>query len=322
MGKTVFHRRVVLSGRLMGGTYRYRDTLQIFPIECSLPESILGHHPIMLECQIRIDEQEMLGRYPMDQYPRKIGTSHYVGDKVHELLVLLSTFTNYRFFQYRNRQSWFTPLGTDMTGPFWGQEMFFPDEGQTKKLNPDGFSEAGPAIAERVHPNEYYNRYMQRRKPDPIDLPDCIDALFDRYFAEDKAARHAFFCACQLCSDGIGLKDHDNASLALAALVSSIETLVSFETRDLGVERCRKCGKLKRAVAERFRDFMTRHGSDTPEYREYADDIYEKRCDILHEGLLLLGDTHPGSTDSVSSAQIEHFIVGVRICLVNWLRNR
>ena len=96
-----------------------------------------------------------------------------------ELIQLLSTITNYRFFQLSNEGSWFLPY--DRNGgkkaekiSEWGQESYFAQEALeykpiTKKI-------------ERVPFNDYYNQYARRLSTDNINFPDIIDDVLKKYF--------------------------------------------------------------------------------------------------------------------------------------------
>ena len=86
----------------------------------------------------------------------------------------------------------------------------------------------------------------------------------------------------------------------------------------------RKCENYYWGVRAKFRKFLQDYGSNDPEFRKYANKIYDQRSSILHKGKLLLGDLfkHGWSNDDEKAYEnLEHrkLVVVTRICLINWL---
>ena len=222
---------------------------------------------------------------------------------------------------YQNGQSWFIPIGKpdDEIGEVvWGQQTYYYKDFE-EKIN--SFSDAKLDQITTIDPNEYFNR-DGRPTDQKFDLPNNINALFEKYFSLDEKTKKAFLSSASLLSQGIKLWS-EHPSLSFASLVSSLETLMSFDHKGLKVETCKNCKQKSYSVTEKFRDFFGKYGSPTPEFRKYASKIYRYRSKILHSGELFLGEISPrrfGSDDGLNDDDMRRNMIQIcRICLTNWL---
>ncbi|MEE8304447.1 MAG: hypothetical protein V3S24_18670 [Candidatus Tectomicrobia bacterium] len=318
-----WRRTVALSRIPITGSYRYRDVLQVLPAEATAPRppALLNDHPFVLE--YRFESADTDRKLPQGQVtPKWIVSNERSGYKQNELLLLMTTFTSGRLFQYSNKQAWFIPMGTQNMEPAskqvqWGQEGYYYD-GSTAEIR--SFSEVTSKEIERVDPQEYFNRYGWCIDRD-FDLPANIDLMFDSYCSLSDEARHAFLSSCSLFDQDISMWAN-HPSLSFAALVSSLETLIAYNHRETAVEKCKCCGQDRYLVVKKFRDFFGRYGSDVPEFRKYAAKIYRHRSKLLHRGELFLGEvalrrfgTFDGSEDDMLRLNL---VRTCRICVVNW----
>jgi hypothetical protein len=289
---------VLFSTLPLSGYYRFRDRFQLLipDNDWQKPPYLQSHHPILVEYQATPNSSEY----------------------IFEIADLLSTLTNFPFFFYDSRQFWFIPFveGEFENKVIWGQHGYKVPE--MKKSNSEFTKPEGNAIL-KVETNGYYNNYAGRLGTVPISFPVILDNLLDKYHTLEKEARTAYRKASKMFQSGLSLKDTRNLSLAFAALVSSIETLVYFEYMNDDVEKCPECGQERYRVSKKFKDFMAKYGSATPQFKKYADEAYSIRSQILHRGHFLLSDVDPNATYLDDSVKLEHLIRAVRICLVNWL---
>jgi hypothetical protein len=204
--------------------------------------------------------------------------------------------------------------------PQWGQEGYF-FEGIQKI---DVLSENDTPTIGREDPQAYFNQYG-RPAGGSLVLPENIDYLLAKYYSLDNQARLAFLSSCALLDQGISLWSR-HPSLSFAALVSAIETLISYEHRDKKLEKCKVCNQDRYRVTSKFRDFFMKYGSATPEFKKYAQTIYRYRCKVLHEGDLFLGEIKLrtfGSSEGFDDDDLRRSLIrNCRICLINWLTHQ
>jgi hypothetical protein len=317
-----YRRSVVLTSVPVTGCYRFDDDFQILPPEEKAPQPpyVMCHHPLIIEYKFVVDETPRT--FPDGQeMPQWIINNDDAARKLNELLLLITTFSFFRVFVYQNAQSWFIPMeksDDSIREVIWGQQTYYYKDFEYKI---GGFSDNDLNLISRIDPSEYFNRYG-RPTDQEFDLPESIDVLFDKYFGLDEVAKKAFLSSASLLSQGIKLWS-EHPSLSFASLVSSLETLISFDHKGIKVETCKECGQERYRVVKKFRDFFGKYGSPTPEFRKYALKIYQYRSKILHSGELFLGEVSPrrfGAFDGFEDDELRRSIVRTcRICLINWL---
>ena len=135
-----------------------------------------------------------------------------------------------------------------------------------------------------------------------------------------------FLSACFLFDQGVELF-HQTPSLAFAACVSSLETLIAADHKGQDEEHCKDCGQVMYKVRQKFLEFIERYGNDSPETRNISDKVYSHRSKILHEGQLFLGETEPRTIEAADEwlkddHQRRDVIRFFRACIINWLIGR
>lgn len=322
--KWEYRRSLVLSTIPITGSYRYNNIFQILPasLEAPRPPAILNHHPFVIEYRFIIDETQRA--FPGGQLiPQWVTNNEDSAKTLKELLQLLTVFSNDRLFVYSANQAWFIPMGKCGEDPVlkeiqWGQEGYY-YKGFDSQIY--SFTKTDFKPIEQINLNEYYNRYG-RRVDLQFDLPNNIDNLFKTYFLLEEEAKKSFMSSCSLFSQGIKLWS-EHPSLSFAAIVSSLEALISFDNRNKKVAKCKECKQERYRVVNNFRDFFKEFGSPDPKFKKYALKIYKYRSRILHRGELFLGEIYPrrfGSFDGFEDDELRRSILHTcRICLVNWL---
>ncbi len=314
-----YRRSVVLTSAPVTGLYKFDNDFQILPVEerAPRPPYTMGHHPLIIEYKFVVDETPRT--YPDGQkMPQWILNNDDASQKLNELLLLITTFSLFHVFMYQNSQSWFIPTEDEKNDVIWGQQTYDYKDFKSK-INDLSKKELDQITT--IEPNEYFNRYG-RPVDQAFDLPKNIDALFAKYFSLDEGTKKTFLSSASLLSQGLKLWS-EHPSLSFASLVSSLETLISFEHKGVDVERCNECGQERYRVVNKFRDFFGKYGSPSPEFKKYALKIYKYRSKILHSGKLFLGEVFPrrfGTFDGSEDDDMRRRIVRTcRICLVNWL---
>ena len=322
-----YRRAMVLSGFPVEGSYRFADEFEILPAdpEAPKPPGLLDHHPFTIEYRFIIDETP---RKSLDgnRIPQWIIDNKNSFKTLKEIILLLTTFSQYRVFIYSNNQSWFIPIGKMSKEPKtkeiqWGQECYM-YEGFDNKI--ESFTDTKSEQIKLIEANKFFNRYGIRVDQNKLDFPENISNLFALYFSLEEGEKRAFLSSCSLFDQGMKLWS-EHPSLSFAAIVSSIETLITFEHKDEKTEICKACGQKRYRVIRKFQDFFGAYGSPTPEFKKYSQEIYKYRSKILHRGELVFGEIEPRPFVNMVVFEDDQFrrsiITTCRICLVNWLLN-
>lgn len=257
-----YSRCVVFSRLPLSGYYRYEDKVQIYPAPPSWkrPPALRGDHPILLEVKTSVFEKSSFLQPPIvikdaPGFPPRIAWEDFIS--------LLSTLTNYSFFTYGTRQSWFIPHddGKFEKRSIWGQETYIiPDEFEPG----EGLQDPNCERVTLVDATEYFNAYARRLATEPISLPTTFTQLLEplikkQYFSKN-AAVLSFRKAAKLFHTGVLLKDEGHLSVAFASFVSSIETLIAYDHRNKSNPHCQECGQKVFAVRRKFRQFFREYG--------------------------------------------------------------
>jgi len=237
--------------------------------EAPRPRAVLDHHPFVIEYRFIIDE--LPRTFPDGQImPQWVRNNEEAARILKELLLLLTVFSCGRLFLYAPKQTWFIPMGKKGEEPAlreveWGQQGYFYKGFQS---NIGGFSNLNGSSIKQIDPNEYFNRYG-RYADQEYDLPNNIGNLFDIYYSLEEEAKESFLCSSSLFDQGVEMWS-EHPSLSFAAMVSSLETLVHIDNRKERIERCKECKQDVYRVVERFRNFLNKYGSPSPEFKKYA----------------------------------------------------
>ena len=307
------------------GTYRYRDLFQLLPPpdDAPLPPASLGDYPCVIEFAFTPRKMARIDPAGYER-PKWVVDNEIASQTLREILLLLTLITSRRLFLFQGsfRQAWFVSLGSkgkkrELAESEWGQEMYYCGEFDQ---NLKGFSSPPQELIGQVDPNLYFNKIIILNEV--LDFPKNVTAILDCYYTLPDEAKRVFLSSCSLFDQAIRLWS-EHPSLSFAAFVSALETLITYEHRNVGIEKCETCGQEIFKVGEKFRDFFSAYGSPSPEFKSYANKIYKYRSKILHRGKLFLGEIEPrniGSVGDMKDVELRRNIVlNCRICIVNWL---
>jgi hypothetical protein len=325
-----------LSEAKVSGFFRYRDIFQLLPAPKEAPslDSIIGHHPCLLEFSYAVRDVAETRLNP--SVPHIESTIDYDDSQKRrrEVLLLLSTFCTSRVFQYSRSaigsQSWFAPLGpgTDGLGKlYWGAQTYI--QGLDRVVQ--GFSSASVPGIPLLEKNRYFGLdlpgvFVVGQSPEVLTMPDNVSALFDCFYSLGEEAGRVFLSSCFLLQKGLEL-DQSAPSLAFAACVSAIETLSSFDHREDEIVRCHnpECRQEIYHATRRFRELIERVNKNSPqEVGKFANEVYKRRSKILHRGQLTFGEIDPwtieNSIEALSESRVRKEAARFfRISLINWL---
>lgn len=337
--KTRIRQEIAFAETRVAGTYKYRNLFQLRPINPEAPtlEWVMGHHPFLLEYSYDLPDVSETSYNPSipDHALLPMIDQEASGKAKKWILLVLSTFAKSRIFQYDGSphlQQWFMRLPRDTKEteipptPCWGQPGYR-DQGIYARIL-EGFSALDEPSIGLVDTNEYYQtetprQYVVGKTSNTLELPNRIDGFLDKYMALSDPQRTGFLSSCFLFDKGIQLF-FEAPSLAFAACVSSLETLVAVDHKGESPDRCECCQQLKHRVRQKFLEFIKKYGGVSREARKLADRVYERRSGILHEGQLFVGEvdqrTIEGAIDWINDDQSRRNVIRFfRTCIINWL---
>lgn len=243
---------------------------------------------------------------------------------------LLSAITNYNFYYPTAELLWFTEipkgdLQEEMNEQkskvgmtlYWYPEML-------KESIITKFTEIElPPIEFAKHPDCFAN--IDIDGTEEVKFPQYINEAILNFFALDEEARQVVNSAASLVCNGVELRVKMK-SISFISFVSSIETMVNFEFKDVPVENCKECGQPRYRVVKKFKDYLAKYASDSAAAKKQVDKIYSLRSTIAHTGLLLLGDNKIDWSDDVKQneqwqAHLQAMQIS-RVSLTNWLLMR
>ena len=328
-----------MSDRRVTGSYRYGDLFQIRPVYPDAPvlEWPMGHHPCLLEYRYNVPDVSETKFNP--NLPEHVIVplldDDYSSKVKKQILLILSTFSKSRVFQYVrgiSQQQWFMKLPRDSKDlevsatPMWGQGGY-QYQGISARVV-DDFSRPDVVSIRLVESNQYYRtetpqQYVIGQTSDEFEFPDRIKGFLDGYMALPDMLKGSFLSSSFLLDRGIQLF-YQAPSLAFAACVSSLETLIAVDHKGETEDRCKSCGQVKYNVRQKFLEFIRKYGSESLETRKVADKVYKRRSKILHEGQLFVGEAEPrtieGTIDWINDDQSRRDVIRFfRTCIINWL---
>ena len=273
-------------------------------------DAAIGHHPFLLEYRYTVPDAPDTPYNPElpSQVLEPMLDEEAAAPVRKWILLTLAVFCTGRVFQYSRgpaQLEWFVaaPRATSNPErrfrPQWGQAGYHHNGMRAWIL--DDFSKADLRPIPEVPTSEYYKldhpqQYIVGMTPDQFQLPDRIDEFFERFNGLQAEDRFSFLSACFLFEKSVDLF-WQAPSLAFAASVSSLETLIAADYRGETVATCTKCGQPRYGVRQKFLEFIKVNGSDSPEGRKLADRIYKRRSKVLHEGKLIPGESEPRTID-------------------------
>lgn len=330
---TEFLRAIFFTKVPLGGHYRYKDIFQIFPCDMeNMPKSTFQiHYPNILEFWTTDEEVIERSTTEFEELKELYNWAATILTKQDKIFALLSTFTNNLFFRYTDLTgNWGIPMISDNPGEEanswqsqWCMPMFhFPDLPRQFKI--DKFTDLKMQEIKKVEYSLFYTNYPNLDSDSKKDIvfPTTIDELFDSYYSLDSKTLSFIDTATSYTVSAIELKD-SRMTLSLLASFTSIETMVNLEFKDVGVEKCEKCGQLKYSVSKKFRDYLLKYIGDSPENKKTFNSYYSLRSKIVHMGRQLkteplFADVPKNEQETELLTRMEILQIG-KLAITNWL---
>jgi hypothetical protein len=242
------------------------------------------------------------------------------------ILKLLTAFSNFHFFIPTMEPQWFARIDgigeeemNNQTSVVGLNIYQFPKWKECSAI--EGFTQVGyPEIEPQEHPDCFQNIELEGKEP--VTFSKFILRALHNYFLLSPEQLAAVDSAVELINQGVKLRQ-SMQSMSFVALISSIETMVAFEYRDMKVEKCKICSADQYKVMFKFRDYLGKYATDDPTAKKRINELYNLRSKIAHTGMLLFGD---GKIDfSSGEKQEDQFnmhlqaMMASRLSLINWI---
>ena len=345
-----FYRNIIFSKTPLTSFLRVGDHFQIYPCDFeNAPKSrFCNDFPLAIEYWVDEDEKVEVSDDWEDLKEHFSKTSLQI-IKLNRLTSLLSSITNHRIFNYAEIEfRWGVPLPDkelnetekQIVNNTPSQAIFgiytYPD--MWKDLQIKEFSEQRHQSAKLISHFFYYENDPFDDKTKEITFPVTIHKLVEAYFNLNGKTLKIVNSITHLICNGIDIK-LKMKSLSFLSFVSSIETIVNYELKDKNDEiefdcpdcqavnksplKCPKCDRPIWGVKAKFKAFLKAYVAGSANSVKKFNRIYNLRSDIVHNGMLLLGDEQldwakSEKTDSQYMIHIETMQLA-RLSLVNWL---
>jgi hypothetical protein len=341
-----YFRRIIFTKTPLKGTYRFGDLFQILPIVSDKAHKNIfaQDFPILLEYKIVLDQKQF------EEFDADIITySSFQQNIEKEYLSLLTVLTNHRFFSYSKNHHWgmtTPPNGFDEL-PQHEQDLYnnqysswiinvYSYPGLSEDLIISEFSQVDLPQVELKPQLSYFSHDPIDKSEGVISFPDTLTSCLVNYFKLTTKTRDKVKAALFLICDGIEIQDKMR-SMAFLSFISSIESMLSFEYPEDGIEYscksckslskslfvCEQCGNPIWGIRRKFTDYLSKFVAGGAKSIKKYKKIYDIRCQIAHSGGLFLIDLEISFDDMEKKEKewlmrIESLQLA-RISIVNWL---
>lgn len=306
-----YYRKVIFSKTPLRTQYNYRDVFQILPIDSNFAPTSPYAKDFPLFLEYYIDYKDNIP----DNIFNKISIQQ---KKVLEIVNLLSTLTNHRFFEYQgDNMMWavttpnvdFDNINEEDKKRYIDQYCswciggyVYPELKDELKIN--NFSEEKYPQTELISP--YYQYFTNNPVEDikgEIRFPETITDCLDCYFKLSDKTLHKVKSCIYLTCDGIDISDRKR-SLGFLSYISAIEGLVGLEMSDEEIifeckscqaikespYHCQQCGRPIWGIKKKFVEFLRKFVAGSEKSAKTYKEIYDLRSKITHMSQLFIGD--------------------------------
>lgn len=347
-----FNRKVIFSKTPLTTAFRFGDIFQIYP--CDFLNAPQSDHcsdiPLVIDYWYDLDENpEVDSEYDSIKEFASEGVNQI--NRLKRITNILTAVTNHRFFDYTSTSTkWgiVMPEQDELEKIIASSEpwenpsrVFLPRYEYSNLAKDKVLTEFAPIRHQHTqlvkHIDYYLNDPIESRDK-VITLPQTIHDLLTKYFSIEKKQRTIIDTVAHLICNGIDL-EKEMKSLSFLSFVSSIESLVNFEYKDKKDDiefecndcqaiknspiKCPKCGRPIWGVKAKFKTFLKTYVAKSEDSIAKYNRIYNLRSDIVHNGMLLLGDEQLDwkKSKKADSQWMTHLETKqlARLALVNWL---
>ena len=293
-----FRRSIIFTKRPLKEAFRFRDIFILQPIAREgIPSCpYANHYPSFLDYWIIEGE----GKSDIDLIPKDI-------NRVREICAILTSLSIFEVFTYdSSMRAWgiVAPAKTfeEMTEdevetanekakesvwiPFTG--FMYREFSQDRVITNLSIHEKNTEMVLDRDPFYFTNHPIEEDK-EKVLFQDRIKTALDTYYGLPEDAQKRVFSAMMLIANGIKM-GVQHQSLGFISYVSSIETMVELENRDLKIQHCETCGQPIYSVRKKFLSFLEKYVSRTESSKKKFSDLYNLRSRIAHSGKLFISD--------------------------------
>lgn len=293
-----YRRNIVLTKRPLKEAFIYKDVFILQPIvRKDIPSCPYAqHYPAFLDYWI--DSEEGKTEYEWIQYDI---------NKTQEICTILTALSNFEIFTY------------DSSLKAWGvvapsksfDEMSIDEKNRVNAIARnsiwlpiasyiyDGFNqdriisclqiiEGNTEMSLDGNPLYFTDNPVEENK-EKVIFNDKIKDVLECYFALPDEIKNAVYSAMVLIANGIKLGIR-HQSLGFISYISSIETMVGIEYREVKVHHCKTCGQPVFSVRKKFLAYLEKYVSKTEVSKKKFINLYTLRSRIAHSGKLFLSD--------------------------------
>lgn len=335
----MLYRAIVFTNAPLLEAFRYKDQFQLVPFfyfKNARFSEYTTHFPVYMEYEAEeievidsVIENNMRAK-GIDESVLKLGRTIPNQTRVRrELLHVLSTLTNFHFFEYSSpRDCWGIQVPDKNVEKLTKEEIYALNNAEVhwtkavytyKECGDDlkcsTFTNCNAYIVPEKDGRVYFTQNPNIENNPIVKLPPYLEFCLDRYYSMDGDLRRRVRHCLGLLYDGIELFDHKR-SVSLMAIVSSLEGMAKLDFELYG-----QVSSL--GATNRFIRYLKRYvaGLSEDKYRIY----YKTRCDIAHDGHLFIGDDDLYSDieeqDKDWRLRLETLQVA-RLAFYNWLRRK
>lgn len=349
--KIKYYRNIIFCKTPLKSHFRFGDILQLFPCYYEgAPQNKGGNgtYPIIIEYWV---DEEKNPEVPDEFASIKniaSSTTNQV-NRLNKLIRLLTAVSNHHILSFMDTTiRWGMPLPDNELTPE-EEEIYnlqssqrymslFSYPGMSKDMEIDGFSAPRHPLSKLVSHKLYYTHDPVDSHEKEITLPDSIENILKAYLGLDEKSQKIADTVAHLIANGVKLRE-DMKSISFLTFVSAIETLVNYEYRKAKDQivfdctdcqtmksspiHCPKCNRPIWGVKAKFRSFLQTYVANSDAAVSKFNRIYNLRSEMVHNGMLLLGDeqmdwSKSQKKDNQWQLHIETMQLA-RLSLVNWL---
>lgn len=336
-------KNIILTKTPLTTKYRFGDVFQIYPMNYQGAPSNANakHFPCVIEFSYNPDNAKAINFFDEKDLDKSAGEMVVRANRLTEIVSLLSSVTNYRFFSYRKiHTAWTMPITKEINvnnlSSTWSIEYYYYPKMKDDLFIHDKFSDIEVPDTTLVPHRKYYYYDPIENPEKTIDLPVTIDEILSNYYSlSEKEKTIADSCIYQIIN-GLDLFD-TTKSLSFFSFVSAIETLVNYEFRNEKLQfkckacqsleesarRCPECGAPVWGVAAKYREFLYKYVGEGDEARKLYNKIYGIRSKIAHTEYLFNGEffLDMDFNDKTRDINMTHLLAMqlARRSLIGWL---
>lgn len=328
LAERTFYKVIVFCSNPLIGKFRFNDLFQIYPLksEYAPTSGLVKFYPVVLEYHLGKIEAEPVPK-GLEDVAQELTLLKHNSNVQKEILNLLSIISNYHFFVPDVMPQWFINLDESKSKDEIDSQVSQPGlniytypqlQAETKITT---FSTVDYPNVELVQHQDYYSHFGLD-VDEVVKFPEHIDATIHKYYTVVGEEYEAVISAIAQIVNGIDLRDRMK-SLSFLSFVSSIETMVNFENKNVQVDSCKSCGQPMFKVMSKFREYIFKYGIDNDKLKKEVDKIYSLRSKMVHAGLLLLNDNLIDWGNDKQHTAEWHIHMSLmhlsRLTLVNWM---